>query len=605
MRKRNIKTELDMKISLHGKKKPILRADFDNVIDSVHYYQNNKSSDEVDISFLVVADNEEDLFFRCLDSIIKQKKCHFEIIIVDNGLDEDTKEKLKKYKVIHIVTSKNIGSGGGRNTGSIFSRAPIIAFIDADGCIPDHYGETAIRVMSHKNRIGVQGNVKSIKAETIKHVSSGYDLRDASIEAFIDTVGNSVWRRRDFLKVGGFEVDLDEEEGVVLCYRMVEFYAYHKNQFIFEPELVLYRGSCRCKKNSDKKIIRNVIIKYKLSLFYPFLESFKDYYRTKKDKYMKMKSSLHVRVPAKKVRRDFDKFMSDQFRQRGGTLQKEHYHSVYFTVIITCFNLGHIIKNAINSVLRQSLNNVEIIVIDDASTDPLTRNKLDALESIVKVVRLKENSGVAHARNVGIMMARSEYILCLDADDMIAPTYLEKAKNIFDTYKNVGLVSSGLKAIGDEHWEWIPKDKLNIREMLENSPLHTASCFRKSLSIKAGMYDEDMRGYEDWNHWISIAKLGCDVRVIPEKLFYYMTRADSKVKTSNKNVEQLLGKIIQNHQELYEQHYKAIIINKHKEVVALRSHFFRVTGSVLYRIVNGTRRELKRIKDKLDFHERR
>ncbi len=236
-----------------------------------------------------------------------------------------------------------------------------------------------------------------------------------------------------------------------------------------------------------------------------------------------------------------------------------------FSVVVPCYNLGKLLPKAINSVLSQTLKNVEMIVVDDASTDEQTKRILKDVEQDVNIIYLKENKGVANARNIGIKKAQSEYILCLDADDTIESTYLEKAKNIFDADKNVGIVSCGLQSVGGSNEKFISKDKISVKDALVNSPVHTASCFRKEAHDQCGGYDIKLRGYEDWNHWIDIMKNNWTVRVIPEYLFNYYVRPNSKVNTSNKNAFELVSKIIENHKDLYDKNFAYVIAKKHAE----------------------------------------
>jgi len=237
-----------------------------------------------------------------------------------------------------------------------------------------------------------------------------------------------------------------------------------------------------------------------------------------------------------------------------------------FSVIVSCYNLGELLSKAIDSVFSQTLDNIEIIVVDDASLDEKTKKVLNEIEQDVQVVRLKENGGVSVARNIGVKKAKSEYILCLDADDTIEPTYLEKAKNVFDADESVGIVSCGLQSFGGSNKKFINKDKISIKNALVNSPVHTASCFRKEAHNQCGGYDVQLRGYEDWDHWLGIMKNNWKVRVIPEYLFNYYVRSDSKVNTSNKNAFELVSKIIKNHEELYQKDFEYVIAKKHEDL---------------------------------------
>ncbi|HHX58662.1 MAG TPA: glycosyltransferase [Candidatus Moranbacteria bacterium] len=265
-----------------------------------------------------------------------------------------------------------------------------------------------------------------------------------------------------------------------------------------------------------------------------------------------------------------------------------------FSIIIPCYNLGDLLPKAVKSAMKQTLENIEVIVVDDASPDKKTQKVLDEIEKEVKVIRLKENGGVSVARNAGIEASQGKYILCLDADDHIEPTYLEKAFNIFESDKNVGIVSCWLKSFGSTDAVWTPEDKVEIRDALINPPVHTASCFRKKDWQEGGIYDPKLRGFEDWDHWLRIMKIRPLVRVIPEFLFNYYVRSGSKVETSNRNSFELTSRIIENHEDLY-QRYFSYVIAKKQEIFALNVNEMRAKELELESVVNLLRQKNEEI----------
>ncbi|MEA2431946.1 MAG: hypothetical protein QOI19_2419, partial [Thermoleophilaceae bacterium] len=94
------------------------------------------------------------------------------------------------------------------------------------------------------------------------------------------------------------------------------------------------------------------------------------------------------------------------------------------TAVVTCFNYGAYLREAVDSLLGQAGNAPHVVVVDDGSTDPATHAALDALPESVEVVR-QANAGVVGARNAGFARARTPYVLFLDADDRLAPGALE------------------------------------------------------------------------------------------------------------------------------------------------------------------------------------
>ena len=225
--------------------------------------------------------------------------------------------------------------------------------------------------------------------------------------------------------------------------------------------------------------------------------------------------------------------------------------------------MGAYLLTAIESVRKQTLKKIEIIVVDDASTDEDTVDALVGLGDDVMVLRLIENSGVSAARNAGIAEASADYVVCLDADDYFEETYLQKAKEILDGDAEVCLVSSGVKTFGEQIDGWMQADNPSVIDALVASPIHTASCFRKQVWVDGVKYDESLRGYEDWDLWLNMLKQGGTARVIQEQLFNYRIRMGSKVETDNRESFELVSRIIQKNKSLYRENFEYVIASKH------------------------------------------
>ena len=110
------------------------------------------------------------------------------------------------------------------------------------------------------------------------------------------------------------------------------------------------------------------------------------------------------------------------------------------SVIIPYFNDGKYIKESLQSVSEQTYSHIEVILIDDGSTDANSVREFDALkmDCLKKVKEI--NSGPSVARNLGIQQARGKYILPLDADDKIEPSYIEKAVKYLEKHSDCGIV---------------------------------------------------------------------------------------------------------------------------------------------------------------------
>ena len=112
------------------------------------------------------------------------------------------------------------------------------------------------------------------------------------------------------------------------------------------------------------------------------------------------------------------------------------------TVLVAAYNAGKYLEECLNSLLGQTLKDIQIVCIDDASTDstPEILERYAAKESRIKVLKCSVNSGQAVARNKGIRIAEGDYITMLDADDRLSADALEQAVSVLDSDKETGSV---------------------------------------------------------------------------------------------------------------------------------------------------------------------
>ncbi|NIQ14130.1 MAG: glycosyltransferase [Candidatus Dadabacteria bacterium] len=568
-----IKNILDLRFEY--KKPSLSKEKYKTYIKENNTY-NFKDNNKLLLSFLIVAYNENDLIFRLLDSIICTKSKEYEIVIVDNGLSEITKEKLKSYSLRHIITSVNVGCSTGRNIGSLYCKSPIIFFIDADGYLEDV--DKSIEISKELNDdgklIAIRGNIKEINKKRFMKPKN-YDLGNKKINSYLDAEGVTLFKRKDFIKVGGFEDGLVGHEGIVLCFRMIEVYNYSIEAFIYQPELILYHDySLDFKHLLNKRTIYSFTLN-KVYLEYPLITFFLKHFNGERrlaNKNYNNKALLNKIIDyflKDKINDEFISTLKEYNRNNSYNLQQKF----NFSVVITCYNLGSYIQKAIDSITNQTLENIEIIIVDDCSDDPETIFILNNLSKKFNLIRLSQNSGPSAARNEGIIQSKSEYICCLDADDFIEPTYLEKARNILDNYPDVGIVSCFLKAFGAEKWIFRPKNDVDIIDALVDNPVHCASCFRKEISIKVGMYDTEMRSHEDWDHWLKIMKDGWKIKVIPEYLMNYLVRKNSNFDITYNESDKYYLHLINNNKDLFDTSYNEVLALKHLRFLLSKRRF--------------------------------
>lgn len=198
------------------------------------------------------------------------------------------------------------------------------------------------------------------------------------------------------------------------------------------------------------------------------------------------------------------------------------------SVVIPCYNMGAYLDEAVVSVLQQTFTDFEIIIVNDGSTDPETVMLLSSYDQPKTRVIHTVNQGVSAARNTGIREARGEYILPLDADDKIGPSYLQKAVAILDSSLEVGVVYCERVLFG-ERGGLDPLPDYDPRALLIDNCISPAALFRKNDWETVGGYSEKMvYGWEDWDFWISVSQLNKQVVKIPHTLFFYRVRNNSR-----------------------------------------------------------------------------
>ena len=222
------------------------------------------------------------------------------------------------------------------------------------------------------------------------------------------------------------------------------------------------------------------------------------------------------------------------------------------SIIIPCYNQAPFIAETLDSVLAQTFTNWECIVMDDGSSD----NSGEIIKEYCKKdSRIKyhhqENGGVSRARNNAIRHASGEFLLPLDGDDIIGPTYAEEALDYFREHPETKLVYCLARRFGDMNGPWVlPRYKFEWL-VLENM-IFCSSVFRKADFDKTGGYNENMvRGLEDWDFYLSLLGPQDIVYRIPKVLFFYRTRPNSRTSDADAAEKELTWQIMMNHPDLY------------------------------------------------------
>jgi glycosyltransferase involved in cell wall biosynthesis len=227
------------------------------------------------------------------------------------------------------------------------------------------------------------------------------------------------------------------------------------------------------------------------------------------------------------------------------------------SVVIPTHNRASLLGRSIKSVLGQTYKDFEIIVVDDASTD----NTEEVVQSIrdprIRYLRHEKNRGGSAARNTGIRAAWGQYIAFQDSDDEWLPEKLEKQMEVLAAAPpEVGIVYTAFWRIRSDNKEYIPGPEIQLkegrvhRELLKGNFVTTqAVLVKRECFQKAGMFDETLPRFQDWELFIRMAK-HYEFRYVPEALVRSFFTEDS-ISAKPKSLIAALEIILHKHVEDY------------------------------------------------------
>lgn len=184
------------------------------------------------------------------------------------------------------------------------------------------------------------------------------------------------------------------------------------------------------------------------------------------------------------------------------------------SVILPTYNRAKTLPRAVQSVLNQTFNDFELIIVDDGSIDNTGEIVRNFEDNRIKYVKCKENKGASATRNIGIGLSKGEYIAFQDSDDEWLPKKLEKQLEIFETaLPGIGIVYTGFWRVEGDKKKYIPynsvkKKEGNIhKELLKESFIGLpATVIRKKCFEKSGIFDENLPRLQDWDLLIRLSK---------------------------------------------------------------------------------------------------
>src|SRR5258706_9449184 len=235
------------------------------------------------------------------------------------------------------------------------------------------------------------------------------------------------------------------------------------------------------------------------------------------------------------------------------------------SVIIPCHDDGDYLIEAVASVERNAPA-TELIVVDDGSSQPRTREVLAALRDAGHRVIEQPHAGLSAARNAGIAAATGDYLLPLDADNRLLPGFIEEAIAQLDADPAVGVAYVDRREFGARTGD-VAVPELDLPRLLWSNYIDACAVVRRTVWSDVGGYDVAFTDWEDWDFWLGAAERGWRFVHLPRPAFEYRVRPDSLHQRFLRRTDypSTLRRIYDKHRDLVSEHAAGILIAAHVE----------------------------------------
>lgn len=414
------------------------------------------------VSVIIPVYNAEKYLRECLDSVVNQTLRDIEIICVDDGSTDSSPAVLAEYAArdsrVRVITQENAGVGPARNAGIRAARGEFVAFLDPDDLLPDASVYEALYFYAKEKRVRVCGGGVCSLANDGKRY-----FPDASWGANVD----QAFPREGFMRFADWQFDygfyryiferallLDDEiffppyiryQDPPFCARALEaagtFYALRRTTYVFRdwhtPDYTDRRRVCdqlRGIRDQLKFSRERGYAKLHWLQIHRLFEEFKPHVLALAER-EKNGEDVPADQSAIALLKEIDELADIRLARRHSadtpyySVDAEFLHpEIKVSVIIPVYNVEKYLRQCLDSVVNQTLRDIEIICVDDGSTDssPQILEEYAAKDPRIRVIR-QNNLGTSQTRKNGVAASRGAFLMFLDGDDEFVSTACEKA----------------------------------------------------------------------------------------------------------------------------------------------------------------------------------
>jgi len=427
-----------------------------------------ENKDNIEVSIVITCYNLEKYIEEAVNSALEQKfDKSYEIIIVDDYSTDDSRKILKrlkrKHKRLHLVFNKyNLKAGPSRNVGIKTAHGTYVLCLDGDDKIPPDYIQKLYQAISSDRSIGIAyGNFHLFGQEYGMVKCQEWNFQNLIQGNFLGCC--SMFRKEAWRRCGGYK---------------------NINPSWEDYELWLNIG----KHFYDGIHVNDTYFNYRI--------------------------------------RDVGRNMESQGQEKRLRAIVNACHPELYPcsvgIVIPCYKQKKYLSDAIESLQRQKLQDFRVIIVDDGGHQGLAEI-IPNDDHRFRLLELENNQGLSTARNRGIEWLDTEYIVPLDADDMLMPQALEQMLRAQNSTIDPLIVYGDIIPFWDNGAKAkIKLEEYNFDRLLTRSIIPATAMYPREAWEKVGGYDELMRdGYEDWDFHIRLGLIGVCGRKIKYKILKY------------------------------------------------------------------------------------
>ncbi len=513
------------------------------------------------VSVIIPIYNVEQYLVQCLDSVINQTYKNLEIICVNDCSPDSSAKILAEYAEkdsrIEIINRKNNGGlSTARNSGLDAATGEYIYFIDSDDWIDLNYIEKMVDSIE-KYDLELVSNTNIIEeavAGTKPYLWNRYkkQLPEGEFLDKVTAINNSqcmIWchlYKRDFL----IKNNLRFPEG----YIHEDEYFQHVSKNLLENIFAFYGPSYHYRKRHDSIMmfrldnIAKIENEYDFNLLKKYVDKIGKNFEDERmascdyEKYLydKIIHSTSFEEYCKKI----GKYPLQLYLSRGKILRNKN---IKVSIIIPVYNVEKYLRKCLDSVCAQTLEDIEIICVNDCSKDDSIEilKEYASKDNRIKIIDFKENRGVAVARNEAIKIATGEYIGFVDSDDWIDLDFYEKLYKKASYTSSQIAIANAKKIVNNKYGNFvtdienIKKNKVNFNGWFWLA-IYSLDFLKKHFDIK---FIENLTYGEDRIFPILAIYYAKKITTVPSTSYYYNIRQNSACTTLFKNEKRLLDMI--------------------------------------------------------------